>query len=195
MYCKTRLYCNRRGPEAGSSVLQYTALYCNLGARQGWTVLRYSAQPSHDTATVAATRHAGAGRWACWALGMLGARRAGAGLSGRARGAGGWARRARVGSGSHSMGARSASGRSSGRRRCRRLGVAGARAVEQALGVRCRRGAGVERAAGRRWARGGLAASALVVWAGYGLCTRCTRLVFGPVRLSIFPEPIFGHCS
>ena len=66
LYCKTRLYCNRRGLEAGSSVLQYTALYCNLGARQGWTVLRYSAQPSHDTAIVEATRHAGAGRWACW---------------------------------------------------------------------------------------------------------------------------------
>ena len=55
------LYCNRRGLEAGSSVLQYTALYCSLGARQGWTVLRYSAQPSHDTATVAATQRAGAG--------------------------------------------------------------------------------------------------------------------------------------
>ena len=29
LYCKTKLYCNRRGLEAGSSVLQYTALYCN----------------------------------------------------------------------------------------------------------------------------------------------------------------------
>ena len=55
------LYCNRRGLEAGSNVLQYTALCCNLGARQGWTVLQYSAQPSHDTTTVATTRPAGAG--------------------------------------------------------------------------------------------------------------------------------------
>ena len=55
-------------------------LYCEKRARQGWTALQYSAQPSHDTATVAATRHAGVGlgtqegaggRWACgWALGV-----------------------------------------------------------------------------------------------------------------------------
>ena len=62
LYCKTRLYCNRRGLEARSSVLQYTALYCSLGARQGWTVLQYSAQPSHNTVTVAATERRGAGR-------------------------------------------------------------------------------------------------------------------------------------
>ena len=68
------LYCNRRGLDAGSSVLQYTALYCNLGARQGWTVLQYSAQSSHNTATVATTR-----RWAgVQVLGVQGAGLAGA---------------------------------------------------------------------------------------------------------------------
>ena len=40
-----------------------------------------------------------------------------------------------------------------------------------------------------RWARN------LGAQAGYGLCTRCTRPVFDPVRLSIVPESIFGHYS
>ena len=70
----------------GQFVLQYNILYCDLGAGQGWTVLQYSAQPSHDTATVATTRRwagaragraqgvqAAGGRWA------LGARGAGGG--------------------------------------------------------------------------------------------------------------------
>ena len=168
LYCKARLYCNRRGLEAGSSVLQYTALYCNLGARQGWTVLRYSAQPSHDTTTVAATRHAGAGRWACWALGMLAlggqAGRSGqaAGRAGRALGAGGkaWARRAQAGA---------------------RVGIGAV-------------GGWAQQARGRQ-ALGARGACCLGARAGYGLCTWCTRPVFCPVRLSIFPESIFGHCS
>ena len=68
---KTNLYCR------GSSVLQYSGVqgvqncsairfsgqqvYCNRAARQGWTVLRYSAQPSHDTA-MEARRRAALGR-------------------------------------------------------------------------------------------------------------------------------------
>ena len=55
----------------------------------------------------------------------------------------------------------------------------------------------------RRWARGGLSerareargARGLGVRAGLRQCTRCTRPVFGPVQLGIFPESIFGHCS
>ena len=39
-------------------VSQYTGLYCDMRARQGWTVLRYSAQLSHDTTMEA--------RWGAW---------------------------------------------------------------------------------------------------------------------------------
>ena len=76
-------------------------LYCNtlrciatVGQRQGWTILRYSAQPSHDTARRRAggALGAGAGRAGRWA-GRRWARRRGA------RGESGWARRARAGSG------------------------------------------------------------------------------------------------
>ena len=34
------LYCNRRGLAAGSSVLQYTALYCSLGVQLGRTYIK-----------------------------------------------------------------------------------------------------------------------------------------------------------
>ena len=49
-----------------------------------------------------------------------------------------------------------------------------------------------------RWARG------LGARAGLGLCTRCTRPVFGPVRLgtflsqifwTLFVNPVHEHCS
>ena len=57
--CIVRLFC-KEGKARGQFVLQYNILYCDLGARQGWTVLQYSGQPSHDTATVATTRRWGA---------------------------------------------------------------------------------------------------------------------------------------
>ena len=138
---KTRLYCNRRGLEARSSVLQYTALYCSLGARQGWTVLQYSAQPSHNTVTVAATR-----RWArqqARAQGRVGARRrgrwAGRWASGRAAGAGrAWAGgRALQAAGRAGTGHSGARGRL-GRRQAGAWGTAG-----PAAGARGARGLGV----------------------------------------------------
>ena len=55
------------------------------------------------------------------------------------------------------------------------------------------RGAG--RMAGRAQARGARGERGLGARAGFGLCTRCTRPVFGPVRLGIFPESLNEHCS
>ena len=160
---------------------------------QGWTVLQYSGQPSHDTvgalgARRACSQQAGAGRigrWACWrwalgvlALGVLvlGVGRAGAGRAGRQRGAlgvDGWAGRVHAGSGT-----------------ARALQITGAR------------GAGAERAAGgaqelgARGARGRRAAWALGVRAGNGCALGALRLVFNPVfRLGIFPESLNEHCS
>ena len=55
-----------------------------------------------------------------------------------------------------------------------------------------------------RWARGLGAGRGLGARAGLGLCTRCTRPVFGPVRLGIFlsqnfwtlfMNPVHEHCS
>ena len=46
-----------------------------------------------------------------------------------------------------------------------------------------------------RQARGAHVAWALGARAGLGLCTRCTRPVFGPVRLGIFPELLNEHYS
>ena len=83
-----RLYC-KEGKARGQFVLQYNILCCDLGARQGWTVLQYSAQPSHDTATVATTRRwAGAlgragGRTGCTAGAQAGSRRRRAGRAGK----------------------------------------------------------------------------------------------------------------
>ena len=70
-------------------------LYCEKRARQGWTVLQYSAQLSHDMATVAATRHAGAGLGAQEGAGGRWAGRAGrrAAAGGARRWAGAGARR------------------------------------------------------------------------------------------------------
>ena len=98
----------------------------------------------------------------------------------------------------------------------------GARALASAR-TRADAQAGVARAAGGRWvgARQGAAAGAgarrargaglagrwargLGARASLGLCTRCTRPVFGPVRLGIFPSqnfwtlfvnPVHEHCS
>ena len=50
-------------------------LYCEKRARQGWTVLQYSAQPSHNAVTVAATERQGAGQ-GCWGA-QVGVRRRG----------------------------------------------------------------------------------------------------------------------
>ena len=85
--------------------------------------------------------------------------------------------------------------------------------VAGGMRVGCRR-AGGRRASGRRAAaaRGAYAAGerpgrwahGLGARAGFGLCTRCTWPVFGPVRLGIFPEsnfwtlfvnPVHEHCS
>ena len=91
----------------------------------------------------------------------------------------------------HGTGLRQARGqtRACGARRWQAAGAGGTGV--RAIGARGR--------AGRRQVRG-KARQARTAWAlgvrpGYGLCTRCTRPVFGPVRLSIFPESIFGHCS
>ena len=82
-------------------------------------------------------------------------------------------------------------------------GVSAGACAGSADGRGARGRAGAERKRSGSWAAGarttGRGASAagrgLGVRAGYGLCTRCTRPVFSPVRLNIFPESIFGHCS
>ena len=159
---------------------------------QGWTVLQYSGQPSHDTA--------GAGQQAR-AQGRAGrvGRRRGARLG--VRGALGWAwqtwRTADKESGRR--GARQA-GRATGVVRGRQ-GARQGRALQAGTSARQARGRGAQQARGSRragsagLARPGRWALGLGAQAGYGLCTRCTRPVFGPVRLRIFPESIFGHCS
>ena len=91
-----------------------------------------------------------------------------------------------------------AAGASMGAAALERVGRAGGRrAGRQARGAtRC--AAGRAERAGQGWL-GGLGARA-----GQRLCTRCTRPVFGPVRLGIFPEsnfwtlfvnPVHEHCS
>ena len=125
---------------------------------------------------------------------MLGAGRAGAGRVGRALGASGWERRARAGSGRHDMGARSAGGSASGRRRCRQVGAAGVRACgraeQAAAGARgarqaLRRRAG--RAAGSAQARG---ARGLATGCALGLFSiRFDSLLFLSRFLDIVREP------
>ena len=111
-------------------VLQPVGLYCNLGAGQGWTVLRYSAQPCHDTATVAATRRA------CW----------GAGACGRAQGE----RGACVGGAGGSW-AQQALGE---RARCRREGSAEGAAGSRAAGARGEHGRARSARGRAGWAAG-----------------------------------------
>ena len=96
-------------------------------------------------------------------------------------------------------------------------GLWGARGALAGAWTRADAQAGVARAAGGRWvgargrARGQARAPAeragqgcLGARAGLGLCTRCTRPVFGPVRLGIFlsqnfwtlfVNPVHEHCS
>ena len=92
--------------------------------------------------------------------------------------------------------------------RCRQLGARARGCAEQAAagslaasGVRGREGAGAGRG---RQALGVLGARGLGAQAGFELCTRCTRPVFGPVRLGNFLSQIFWtlfvnsvheHCS
>ena len=105
------------------SVSQYTSVYRNtpqcivtVEQRQGWTVLQYSAQPSHDTAR----RLAGSTRWG--ALGVRGARRHGAGARRQALGRGRWGASWRAGA-CWQADARQASG--TGKRARGRAGVQG----------------------------------------------------------------------
>ena len=119
------------------------------------------------------------------ALGVRGARRQEC-VGSRARGAGGrWgAQAAGVASGRQALGA----GRRAGAGR--HAGARGARGREaQERGARQAAAGHAGRARLGLWARG------LGTRAGYGPCTRCTRPVFGLVRLGIFPESIFGRCS
>ena len=75
-----------------------------------------------------------------------------------------------------------------------------------ARGARKRACMGARAGAAGSWARGHeaqwacrgaeqAAAGGRGARAGFGLCTRCTRPVFGSVRLSIFPESPNEHCS
>ena len=128
---------------------------------------------SHSNAIIHIPRRAGVGARARGAGGRWGAQAAGGarGAHGRRGGAGrlaGAGRRADTG------------GRAGGRgeRGRRTLGRRGARAAGRGGRARAR--------AGQGWlgARPGR-------WAGLGLCTQCTRPVFGPVRLGIFLSQIF----
>ena len=133
-------------------------LYCEKRARQGWTVLQYNAQPSHDTTTVAATRHAGAGlgaqegaggRWAHgWACVGRWAGRAGRRRQARGRTRACWARRLQAagagGTGAgraraHGVGGKSAAAR--GRDRQARGLSAGHSAWARGLALGCALGA------------------------------------------------------
>ena len=100
---------------------------------QGWTVLQYSGQPSHDT--VGAGQQARAQGRAERAGSRLGAGRAGAGRAGRARGAcvlgvqgasGRWACVGRAGE-RHGMGEGSAGGRLARQAGARAAATGGAR--------------------------------------------------------------------
>ena len=166
---------------------------------QGWTVLQYSGQPSHDTAGVRqqacaqgragragsrlGSRRASAGRWVCWRWARRqGARGIRAGRVGRTRQAcmrGALERGAQASDTAWASGAL-AGARARGRARGARQGAA---AGAGACGVR---GLGV---AGR-WARG------LGAWAGQDCALGALDLIFKPVfRLSIFPESVNERCS
>ena len=92
------LYCRRR---LGRLELYRNTLRCiaTVEQSQGWTVLRYSAQPSHDMATEARRHRAGraAGEWHGSRREVLGraGRRAHGARRMQARG-GGWKRRRQV---------------------------------------------------------------------------------------------------
>ena len=139
---KTNLYCR------GSSVLQYSGVqgvqncivmrfsgqqvYCNRAARQGWTVLQYSAQPSHDTA-MEARRRAALGR-----TGSAGRRELGRTGTGGGGGRGGRAGGRRVEAGGRAGGRR---WRTHGAQRARGRGAAGRAAGRAARPTGCALGA------------------------------------------------------
>ena len=161
----------------GQSVSQYTLVYCDVGARQGLycnTVTVPTTQPSWALGARLGTLGAQAGAGA-WALG-------GAGQQVRGRGQ---TRRRQARRGERSSGARGRQQRLAGRAG-QAAAARRARAAVARLGAWSARGTGARRAG----------------WPG--LCTLCTRPVFGPVRLSIFPEsnfwtlfvnPVHEHCS
>ena len=144
-------------------VSQYT-LYCDMKARQGRTVLRYIAQPSHDTATEACRRVAlgRTRRWGAQARGA-GAHRA-LGRAGR-RGAG--ARRQAGAQGEQAAGARADV-------QARARGCGQTRGARQGSGRRA--GAWQGRAGHGRGARPG-------VLLANGLCTRCIQARIVGLRL------------
>ena len=90
LYCKKVLYCNRGGMAAGSSVLQYTALYCGWKGcrRQGCINTTWSIVTGGRAACVATRRWARGARRQALGHGCWGGRRAGAdGRAGRGKGA------------------------------------------------------------------------------------------------------------
>ena len=91
------------------------------------------------------------------------------------------------------LGVRGRAGKRAGVGRSGRAGerqAHGARGAGRHAGRGSRRGPAWSARGRASWARG------LGARAGLGLCTRCTRPVFGPVQLSIFLSQIFfGHCS
>ena len=167
-------------------------------------------------------RHSQAGRWTGrWACGW--ARRARAGRAWGARVAAGGSRCWALGAGRagalQASGARGRSGRLAGGGRAGGHGARGRRTLgrragrgrqvsgARAAGARGARGRARQQArerAGQGWLGGRRAAWALGARPGLGLCTRCTRPVFGPVRLGIFlsqicwtlfVNPVHEHCS
>ena len=164
-------------------VSQYTEVYCDCGARARLDsiAIQCPAKPRYSRG------------WAAGAL-VRGAGRAD-GRAGQARGA----RGKRVGvalggagsRGAQALGRRRAQGRGSGEQGARGAQTAGGRRLGASARGRERAGrerAGRERAGRERQSPAGARA-------GFGQCTRCTRPVFGPVRLVIFRSQIFGHCS
>ena len=133
MYCEIVL---QGRLEIEEFVLQYKNCIATVEQGQGWTVLQYSGQPSHDTAGRAGSR-LGVGRWACWRwVRRQGARGVRAGRAGRARQAG---MRGTRGRGAQVSGTAWASGALAGARACdrasRRAGVGDSDARGRAAGA------------------------------------------------------------
>ena len=176
----TGVYCNRGSWVRLGICIAIQNLYCDCGARarMDCIAIQWPAKPRYSRG---------------WAVGALGAQ-AGAGALGWAcvgRWAGcAWGAGLGVEGVAHNrQGAWQ--GRAAGRARGR-----GARGRQVQAGGRRAGSAGHARPG--RWARG------LGARAGLGLCTRCTRPVFGPVRLGIFlsqifwtlfMNPVHEHCS
>ena len=151
----------------GSSVLQYTALYCGWkGCRRPGCIAMQPGVSWHETGLPVSQDRQPCRDTAGWALVRAGV---GAGRAGLGAGALGRQVRRR--------------GQARGRGRGRKSKQASARGRRAAAGRR------------RAVAARGRARQARGLDAGCpgwpGLCTWCTRPVFGPVRLGIFPESIF----